>query len=232
MAAAVTLAERGVPVTVFESGPVPGGRARRVNTAQDTSSTTASTSSSAPTRHARLMRVGVGVRPCAAALAARAALRRVSPCARRLPPARPLAALATGVPRRAPRRRALHGSPPQQRISRRARDTVEQLLERIARRRIGECPLWGPLCVSALNTPLEQLRPTCFSRVLRDTLAGAAARATCCCRASISRALSRAGGAFVRAHGGEVALRRARDRSSHGLKEHRRHHRRGRPAPA
>ena len=30
MAAAVTLAERGVPVAVFESGPVPGGRARRV----------------------------------------------------------------------------------------------------------------------------------------------------------------------------------------------------------
>ena len=30
MAAAVTLAERGVAVTVFESGPVPGGRARRV----------------------------------------------------------------------------------------------------------------------------------------------------------------------------------------------------------
>ena len=30
MAAAVTLAGRGVPVTVFESGPVPGGRARRV----------------------------------------------------------------------------------------------------------------------------------------------------------------------------------------------------------
>ena len=30
MAAGVALAERGVPVTVFESGPVPGGRARRV----------------------------------------------------------------------------------------------------------------------------------------------------------------------------------------------------------
>src|SRR5260370_19281171 len=30
MAAAVTLAERGIPLTVFESGPVPGGRARRV----------------------------------------------------------------------------------------------------------------------------------------------------------------------------------------------------------
>src|SRR5437879_338068 len=30
MAAAVTLAERGIPVTVFEAGPVPGGRARRV----------------------------------------------------------------------------------------------------------------------------------------------------------------------------------------------------------
>jgi len=30
MAAAVTLAERSVPVTVYESGPVPGGRARRV----------------------------------------------------------------------------------------------------------------------------------------------------------------------------------------------------------
>ena len=31
MAAAVTLAQRGVPVTVFEAGPVPGGRARRVS---------------------------------------------------------------------------------------------------------------------------------------------------------------------------------------------------------
>ena len=30
MACAVTLAERGVPVTVYESGPVPGGRARRI----------------------------------------------------------------------------------------------------------------------------------------------------------------------------------------------------------
>ena len=30
MAAAVTLAEHGIPVTVLESGPVPGGRARRV----------------------------------------------------------------------------------------------------------------------------------------------------------------------------------------------------------
>jgi hydroxysqualene dehydroxylase len=30
MAAAVTLAERGVRVTVFESGPLPGGRARRI----------------------------------------------------------------------------------------------------------------------------------------------------------------------------------------------------------
>ena len=30
MAAGVALAERGVPVTVFESGPLPGGRARRV----------------------------------------------------------------------------------------------------------------------------------------------------------------------------------------------------------
>ena len=30
MAAAVTLAERGVPVTVYEAGPEPGGRARVV----------------------------------------------------------------------------------------------------------------------------------------------------------------------------------------------------------
>ena len=39
MAAAVSAAARGVPVTVFESGAVPGGRARRTR-----SSTTASTS--------------------------------------------------------------------------------------------------------------------------------------------------------------------------------------------
>ena len=52
MAAAVTLAERGVPVTVFEAGQVPGGRARRIEfltTGRETSSTTASTSWSAPT---------------------------------------------------------------------------------------------------------------------------------------------------------------------------------------
>ena len=47
MAAAVTAAARGVPVTVFETGPVPGGRARRVAyrpTGRARSSTTASTS--------------------------------------------------------------------------------------------------------------------------------------------------------------------------------------------
>ena len=32
-AAAVTLADAGVPVTVYEAGPVPGGRARRVERA-------------------------------------------------------------------------------------------------------------------------------------------------------------------------------------------------------
>ena len=42
MAAAVTLAERGVAATVFEAGPVPGGRARRVRAGA--SWTTASTS--------------------------------------------------------------------------------------------------------------------------------------------------------------------------------------------
>ena len=53
MAAAVTLAERGIPVTVFESAPVPGGRARRVRISsggRGASSTTASISSSARTR--------------------------------------------------------------------------------------------------------------------------------------------------------------------------------------
>ncbi|MEI6720889.1 MAG: FAD-dependent oxidoreductase, partial [Betaproteobacteria bacterium] len=32
MSAAVSLTQRGIPVTVFESGPLPGGRARRVTT--------------------------------------------------------------------------------------------------------------------------------------------------------------------------------------------------------
>ncbi len=35
MAAAVSLAERGRAVTVFESGPVPGGRARRIRISVD-----------------------------------------------------------------------------------------------------------------------------------------------------------------------------------------------------
>ena len=35
MAAAVTAAAQGVPVTVFETGPIPGGRARRVRISSD-----------------------------------------------------------------------------------------------------------------------------------------------------------------------------------------------------
>jgi squalene-associated FAD-dependent desaturase len=85
--------------------------------------------------------------------------------------------------------------------------TVRQLLEshgqhgRIARY------LWAPLCISALNTPIEQASARVFLAVLRDTLAGAPdASDLLLPRVDLSKLFPEPAAQYVKRQGGEVRL--------------------------
>jgi squalene-associated FAD-dependent desaturase len=181
MAAAVALAARGVRVSVLESGPVPGGRARRVSIGGREIDNGQHILVGAYTRLLGLMRT-IG-------LEERDVLLRLPLELRTLP-------LESGFRLRAPRLPApLHlaaalagarGLPLQERLSAirfmqamkrlgfrlDADTTVTGLLSghgqagRIADR------LWNPLCVSALNTLPGEASAQVFLNVLRDSLAG------------------------------------------------------------
>lgn len=67
--------------------------------------------------------------------------------------------------------------------------------------------LWQPLCVAALNTPLERASAQVFCNVLRDSLAGPrAASDLLFTRGALGTALPEAACAGIRAGGGEVRL--------------------------
>jgi squalene-associated FAD-dependent desaturase len=177
MAAAVTLAERGVPVTVYESGQVPGGRARRIVSQGNALDNGQHILVGACSELFRLMRT-VGV-PGEALLRIPLEIRYTRGFSFRkfwLPaPLGPLMGLlaARGIPPReklAAVRFMLHMRKAGFRF---APDiTVHELLERHAQNgRIGHY-LWRPLCVSALNTPAEQASANAFLAALRDTLMG------------------------------------------------------------
>jgi squalene-associated FAD-dependent desaturase len=177
MAAAVTLAQRGAQVTVLESGPVPGGRARRVTTQGRTLDNgqhiligayatlfslmrTVGVPSDAVLRVPLELRYADGFKfrayyfPAPLGLLAGLLLARGLPWSERMGAVRFLLAL---------RRQNFHL----------AEDcSVSALLERHAQGgRIGHY-LWKPLCVSALNTPPQFASANVFLAVLRDTLAG------------------------------------------------------------
>jgi squalene-associated FAD-dependent desaturase len=213
MAAAVTLARNDVPVTVFEAGSVPGGRARRI-VAQghelDNGQHILIGAYSALFGMMREVEVpsdAVLRLPLEVTYAQRFAFRPLW-----LPGALGLLGgmlLARGIP--LPERldavrfmRAL-----QKQGFRLARDTtVRELLER--HRQAGSIGryLWGPLCVSALNTPIEQASAQVFLTVLRDTLAGAAdASDLLLPRVDLSRLFPEPAAAYVARKGGEVRLR-------------------------
>jgi len=177
MAAAVTLAGRGAQVTVFESGPVPGGRARRVTLQGHTLDNGQHILVGAYATLFSLMRV-VGV-PADAVLRIPLELRYADGFSFRamyFPPPFGLLAgllLARGLPW-GERIGAVRFMLALRRISfRLAEDcSVNKLLERHAQSgRIGHY-LWKPLCISALNTLPEFASANVFLAVLRDTLAG------------------------------------------------------------
>lgn len=178
MAAAVTLVQHGVRVVVFESGPVPGGRARRVTThghALDNGQhilvgayatlfslmRTVGVPSDAVLRLPLELRYADGVRframyfPSPFGLLSGLLLARGLPWSERLGAVRFMLAL-----RRLGFRLAEDCS-------------VSALLQRHAQNGRIAHYLWKPLCVSALNTLPEQASANVFLAVLRDTLGGA-----------------------------------------------------------
>jgi squalene-associated FAD-dependent desaturase len=210
MAAAVTLARRGVGVTVFESGPVPGGRARRVTTEGRSLDNGQHILVGAYGTLFDLMRE-VGV-PANAVLRIPLELRYADGFTLRalyLPaPLGLLAGLlaARGLPwrerlaavrfMRAMRRQA---------FSLQQDCSVSELLARHAQQgRIGHY-VWRPLCVSALNTPPERASARVFLAVLRDTLGGEADASDLILPCvDLSRLFPEPAAEWLRAHGGEL----------------------------
>ena len=208
MAAAVSLAERGARVTVFESTAVPGGRARRIESQGHALDNGQHILIGAYTALYQLMRA-VGVAPDALlrmplevryargfrfrrgalGLAGGLLTARGIPLAERLGAARFIARL---------RRMRFHL----------ATDTsVSELLAQHGQSGPVGHYLWRPLCVSALNTPPELASANVFLAVVRDTLgAGADASDLVLPRVDLSRLFPEPAAQFVCAHGGEVRL--------------------------
>jgi len=217
MAAAVTLAERGIPVTVFEAGQVPGGRARRIRISPHGQGNELDNGQhilvGAYTELFRLMHT-VGVPgdallrlPLELRYAGDFAFRKAwlpSPfglllgllAARGIPPREKLAAVAFMY---RTRRAGFRLEPD---------ITVDELLKKHRQDgRIGHY-LWRPLCVSALNTPSALASANAFLAAVRDTLMGEDdASDLLLPRVDLSRLFPEPAVAFVHRHGGEVRLR-------------------------
>lgn len=214
MAAAVTLAERKIPVTVFESGPVPGGRARRVVSQGNDLDNGQHILVGAYRELFRLMQI-VGV-PDDAVLRVPLELRyadkfsfralwlpfpfgllgglllaRGLPFRERLGAIRFMGALRSGLETDMP---------------------VAELLRRHGQDGAIGHYLWRPLCVSALNTPVEIASSRAFSAVVRDALLGGdGASDLVLPRVDLSRLFPDPAAEFVKRSGGEIRLRTAVD---------------------
>ena len=210
MAAAVTLAQRGASVTVFESGPVPGGRARRVTLQGRTLDNGQHVLVGAYGTLFSLMRT-VGV-PADAVLRVPLELRYADGFRFRalfFPAPLGLLAgllLARGLPWHERVGAVRFMLTLRRRGFRLAADcSVSALLERHGQNgRIGHY-LWQPLCVSALNTLPERASANVFLAVLRDTLGGEAEASDLILpRVDLSRLFPEPAADWLRARGADV----------------------------
>lgn len=203
MAAAVTLAERGLRPVVFESGPVAGGRARRVATEGRELDNGQHILVGAYSELLRLMRV-VGV-PADALLRLPLDLRYADGF--RLRGAFDL--LFSG---RIPLRERVDAVRfflwLKRKSFRLSEDmSVAALLERYRQNGVLGHYLWRPLCVSALNTPPERASAQVFATVLRDSLAGPAGASDLLLpKVDLSRLFPEPACEFVTKRGGEVRM--------------------------
>ncbi len=211
LAAAVTLAQRGERVTVFESGPVPGGRARRVITGGRTLDNGQHILVGAYTTLLGLMRQ-VGADPETLLLRLPLELRYAEGFHLRAPalpaPFHLAAALvgATGISWR----QRLSAVAFMQAMKRKryrvdSHVSVATLLEAHGQAGTIGRYLWFPLCISALNTLPPQASANAFLAVLRDSLAGPrSASELLFPRVDLTSLFPEPAAAWLAAHGGEV----------------------------
>jgi len=210
LAAAVTLAGRGVPVTVFEAARTPGGRARRVGLDGVDLDNGQHILIGAYGETLRLMRL-VGADPERLLLRLPLELRYaagfrfrapVLPAPLHLVAGLVLASGLTAGERLSAARFVAHLRKPGA-----ADESVARLLARHHQRGALHDHLWAPLCVSALNTPPERASARVFANVLRDTLRGdRTASDLLLPQADLGALFPAPAAAFVAAHGGEVRL--------------------------
>ena len=213
LAAAVTLAEHGVRVTVFEASRSLGGRARRVSIDGVDLDNGQHVLIGAYRETLRLMRK-VGADPDELLLRLPLELRYADGFhlrAPRLPyPLNLFVALlrAKGMPlaqafsalrfMAALRARRFRVEPDR---------SVAQLLDEHRQAGTLRSHLWEPLCVSALNTPLGSASAQVFLNVLRDGLTGARdASDLLIARSDLGRVFPEPAAQYVRARGGEILL--------------------------
>jgi squalene-associated FAD-dependent desaturase len=210
MAAAVSLAQRGIPVTVFESGPVPGGRARRVVSQGTELDNGQHILIGAYAELFRLMRL-VGV-PSEAVLRMPLEIRYATGFyfrSLRLPfPFGLLGGLllAKGIPF-AERLGAIRFMAAMQKSNFRLDEdfSVDILLRK--HRQSGAIGrfLWNPLCISALNTPPVDASAQAFLVVLRDALCGLPEASDLVLpRVDLSRLFPEPAARFIEKNGGAV----------------------------
>jgi squalene-associated FAD-dependent desaturase len=213
LAAAVTLAEQGVPVTVFEASRSLGGRARRVSVDGVGLDNGQHVLIGAYRETLRLMRK-VGAVPDKLLVRLPLELRYADGFhlrAPRLPyPLNLLAALlrakGLGLVQSFSALRFM--------ASLRIRNfrvepdrSVARLLDSHGQSGSLRTHVWEPLCVSALNTPVNSASAQVFVNVLRDALTGASdASDLLIARTDLGRVFPEPAAEFVRAHGGAIEL--------------------------
>jgi len=201
MAAAVTLAERGVPVTVFESGPVPGGRARRVTIDGREVDNGQHILIGAYTELLRLMQL-VGVPP--------SALLRLPLDLRYADGFRLRGMLDFLFSGRIPLREQVDAArffiSLKWNAFRLQEDmSVSALLQQHRQNGVLGHYVWRPLCVSALNTPPEQASAQVFATVLRDSIAGPSGASDFLLpKVDLSRLFPEPASAYLARNGGEL----------------------------
>jgi len=213
LAAAVTLAERGVPVTVFEAARSLGGRARRVSIDGVDLDNGQHILIGAYRETLRMMR-RVGADPDELLLRVPLELRFADGFhlrAPRLPyPLNLLFALlgAKGLDL-AQSFSALRFMASLWARGFRAEpdSSVAQLLDESRQAGGLRTHVWEPLCVSALNTPVERASAQVFVNVLRDGLTGArGASDLLIARTDLGRLFPEPAAEYVKARGGEIEL--------------------------
>lgn len=211
LSAAVSLAQRGVPVVVYESGPVPGGRARRVTTGGRTLDNGQHILIGAYTTLLELMRT-VGADPDRLLLRLPLELRYAEGFRLRAPalpaPLHLAAALVTASGLTwLERFRAITFMQSMKRKAFRVGShvSVATLLEAHGQAGAIARYLWFPLCISALNTLPHCASANAFLAVLRDSLGGPrAASELLIPRVDLTSLFPEPAAAWLAAHGGEV----------------------------